>query len=190
MRQSIRQRIRKLLGVLTALLAVVGALLVLATLIGLLLPRGHRLTRSAVLPATPGEVWRLVGDLAAYPGWVPRVEKMERLPAAPGRVLWQETNAYGRQTWEEVERVPGRRLVLRLANERAPYGGTWTYAVAPAPGGGTRVSVTEDAWVSNPFLRFLSRYLVGCGEAVDLYLEGLENRLKRPPAGAAPRVAG
>jgi polyketide cyclase/dehydrase/lipid transport protein len=173
---------RRLLGALTALFALVGALLVLATLIGLALPRGHRLTRSAVVPGAPGEVWRLVGDLAAYPAWVPRVEKMERLPAAPGRVLWRETNIYGRQTWEEVERVPGRLLVLRLAEERAPYGGTWTYAVAAAPGGGTRVSVTEDAWVSNPFLRFLSRYLVGYGEAVDLYLDGLEDRLKRRTA--------
>jgi len=174
--------VRKLLGALTALLAAVGALLVVSTLIGLALPRGHRLTRSAVVPKAPGEVWRLVGDIAAYPAWVPRVEKMERLAAAPGRVLWRETNVYGRVTWEEVERVPGRLLVLRLADERASYGGTWTYAVAPAPGGGTRVSVTEDGWVSNPFFRFLARYVIGYGDAVDLYLAGLEDRLKRRAA--------
>ena len=187
---------RRLLGALTALFAAVGALLIAATLVGLALPRGHRLTRSAVLPATPGEVWRLVGDLAAYPAWVPRVERMERLAAERGRVLWRETNVYGRVTWEEVERVPGRLLVLRLADEHAPYGGTWTYTLAPAPGGGTRVSVTEDGWVSNPFFRFLARYVFGHGEGVDLYLGGLGDRLKRgerlerPPPSATPRPAG
>jgi uncharacterized protein YndB with AHSA1/START domain len=169
--------VRRLLARLTAVFALVGALLgallVAATLVGLGLSRSHRLTRTAVLARPPAEVWRRVGDLRAYPAWVPRVEKMERLAGPPGRVLWRETNVFGRVTWEEVERVPGRRLALRIADERAPYGGTWTYAVAPAPGGGTRVTVTEDGWVSNPFFRFLARYVIGYGESVDLYLRAL-----------------
>lgn len=180
---------RKLLGVVRAVLGLaaplVGALLVVTTLVGAALPRSHRLTRQAVYPHPPAAVWAAVGDVAGYPSWVPRVERIDRLSGPGGRVLWRETNVYGQVTYEEVERVPGRRLVLRIADRGVPYGGTWIYALAPARGDGTRVAVTEDGWVSNPFFRFLARFVFGYGEAVDLYLSALGERLAGREAPAA-----
>jgi uncharacterized protein YndB with AHSA1/START domain len=178
--------LRKLRRAVTLLFAAVGALLVLATLVGFALPRAHRLTRSAVYPQPPPAVWAAVADLPAYPAWVPRVERMEQRAGSGGRVLWDETNVYGQVTYEEVERLPGRRLVLRMADEGVPYGGTWTYELARARGGGTRVSITEDAWVSNPFFRFLARVVIGLDEEEDLFLEALGDRLADGPT---PRAA-
>ena len=55
---------RKLLATLTRIAAVVGALLVVATLVGLALPRAHRLTRTQVYPHPPSAVWAAVGPEA------------------------------------------------------------------------------------------------------------------------------
>jgi hypothetical protein len=55
------------------------------------------------------------------------------------------------------------------------FGGTWTYELA-SDGTGTRISVTEAGWISNPIFRFMSRFLFGYYGSLDKYLKALGSR--------------
>lgn len=76
---------------------------------------------------------------------------------------------------EVVEDDPPRRLVGRIVDTGAPFGGSWTYQVTPVDGG-SRVSVTEDGWVSNPIFRFMARFVFGYHSTLDSYLRALGRR--------------
>ena len=57
-----------------------------------------------------------------------------------------------------AEKCPG--LVTRIADRSLPFGGTWTYVLAP-DGNGTRLTITEHGEVYNPIFRFVSRFIIG-----------------------------
>ncbi len=70
---------------------------------------------------------------------------------------------------------PPRRLVTRIATEgKAPFGGTWTYDIIPE-GSGSRLTITEDGWVGNPFFRVISR-IMGYHGTIDSYLRAVAKR--------------
>jgi hypothetical protein len=56
---------------------------------------------------------------------------------------------------------PQQVLVTRIADETLPFGGTWTWQLEAMPGGGTRVTTTEDGFVKPALFRFLSRFVFG-----------------------------
>jgi hypothetical protein len=77
--------------------------------------------------------------------------------------------------YEEVEADPPRRLVARIADPSLPYGGSWTYVVAPERDG-SRVTITEDGVVRNPIFRFVSRFVLGHHATQDAFLRALGRR--------------
>ncbi len=88
---------------------------------------------------------------------------------------WVEHGADGTIPYEVVERRPGERLVTQIADDDLPFGGTWSFELADAPGG-TRVRITEDGEVYNRFFRFMSRYVLGHTAGVERYLADLSAR--------------
>ncbi|HZD05714.1 MAG TPA: hypothetical protein VE173_12380, partial [Longimicrobiales bacterium] len=68
-----------------------------------------------------------------------------------------------------------------IADEGLPFGGTWTYVLEP-DAGGTRVTLTEDGEIYNPFFRFMARFVFGYDGTMRSYLDGLEARM----GGAQP----
>jgi hypothetical protein len=70
---------------------------------------------------------------------------------------------------------PPRLLVARIADPDLPFGGTWTYDIAPA-GGGSRVTITEDGEIYNPLFRFVARFILGYEGTIASYLAALEKR--------------
>lgn len=82
-------------------LAVLAALIVLAVIIGAMLPKAHTATRSAVVPKAPADVYAFALARANDP------------------------------QYEIVENQPQRRLVTRIADKSLPYGGSWTIDLAP-----------------------------------------------------------
>ncbi len=64
------------------------------------------------------------------------------------------------------------RLVTRIADERLPYGGTWTYEVEE-DAGGSRVTITEDGEIYNPIFRVVSRFFLGYHATQRSYLRAL-----------------
>jgi uncharacterized protein YndB with AHSA1/START domain len=150
------------------------ALGALVALIGARLPRGHMAASAVTLGQPPESVWKVIRDLGGVTGWWPEMAQVERLPDKDGREMWRQRMKNGfDMPLVVVEDHPPSRLVTRLdVPPNAPFGGTWTYDVAPAAGG-TRVRITENGEINNVFFRFMSRFIFGYHGSQDGYLRRL-----------------
>jgi uncharacterized protein YndB with AHSA1/START domain len=157
---------------LLVVLAAVAGVVLLVVVVGMLLPREHTARSHATINAPPDSVWRALTDVAAFPTWRDDVSRVETLPSASGRRTWREIGKHDAITLEESTAEPPRRLVLRIADPTLPFGGSWTYDVAP-DGAGSRVTITEDGVVHNPVFRFMSRFVFGHHATQEAYLRAL-----------------
>ena len=159
---------------IVAAIAIAGALVVI---IGYSLPKGHSATRDARVALPPDAAYSLLIDVDKYPSWRPGVKALTRQPDRDGRPAWTE-DVSGMKIplhFEKMERPS--LLVARIADPSLPFGGTWTYRIAPAPGG-SLVTITEDGEVYNPFFRFMSRFVFGHTATLDEFVKNLEARAK------------
>ena len=157
-------------------LAVLAGLVALMALIGLLLPRDHVAARAASFKQPPAELFAVIRDFAAAAAWRGDVERVELLEPVAGRVRYRETGKQGKVTYELMEEDAPRRMVVRIADEDLPYGGTWTFELAPRDGG-TELAITERGFVTNPLFRFLSHFVFSASASIDGYLKALGKKL-------------
>jgi uncharacterized protein YndB with AHSA1/START domain len=171
------------------ILWIIGGLVALGLVIyviGLLLPQSHVASASARFAAKPDALWASLTDVAAFPQWRRDVTRVEILPDENGQRGWREYGRQGTVTYRVVESVPPQRLVSRIADERLPYGGTWTYELAPA-GDGTRLTITERGEIYNPVFRFVARFVMGHTATMNGVLRALGARHgERVTPGATP----
>jgi uncharacterized protein YndB with AHSA1/START domain len=162
--------------VVVALVALIGIVLV----IGSALPRQHSATSSITLRKSPEQVWAVIRDLGALQGTWKELKSARRLPDEAGREIWEQ-NAGGFPLRLVVEEAtPPTRLVTRIdAPPDAAFGGTWTYQLESA-GAETRVTLTEDGYVSNPMFRVLMYAMGGVHRTADGYLRALGAKLGEP----------
>ena len=177
---------RTLVIVLTALLAVV-----LVPLVGgFMLPQAHVATRSADFRVSPDSLWQVITRVSDYPYWRTGITDVEVLVIRDRLPRWIEHSSDGRVTYEAIEGERGRRLVVRMESEGMPYGGSWTYVLAPTVDGGTTLSIAENGEVYNPIFRFLARFVIGHTATLDQFLGDLAKWLAagtKPPADAGGR---
>jgi len=156
------------------LLLIVGGLVLLVGLvaaIGAMLPRDHHATRKARYHAAPDALFAV---LMGPPDWRTGVKSFGVLPEQDGHKRWWEQDAHGQKiTYELVETKPAERLVTRLADRGLPFGGTWTFEISPAPGGGSEVRITEDGQVYNVIFRAMARLVFGYTSSIEGYLRDL-----------------
>src|SRR5689334_1632248 len=157
--------------VLYVVAALVGLVVGMA-LIGLALPRGHVVSRTATLARPREAVWRALTDLDAQPGWRRGLAKLERL----GGTQFREHTSHGAILYEVVEERAPERRVTRIADDTLPFGGRWIYELEPA-GEGTKLTITEDGFVKNPVLRFLSKTVFSTTATIEKFLKDLEAHL-------------
>jgi hypothetical protein len=143
------------------LLAVVGGVagLILAlVLIGMLLPKEHTATRTAVYPRSAEEVWRVVADFRAYPSWRQELQRIDVVEEA-GQLVWKEIPRKGGTilTLQLVESEPPRRRVTKIADAKLPFGGHWVFELRPVPAG-CSLTITENGEIYNPLFRVMSRF--------------------------------
>jgi uncharacterized protein YndB with AHSA1/START domain len=154
----------------------IAGLLVLAILvvcvIGYMLPQSHVASASARFAAAPDSIWVSLTDVPAFPKWRPGVSRVELLSDDNGQRGWRELGKHDAVTYRVVESVPARRLVTRIADQNLPYGGSWTYELAP-DGSGTRLTITERGEVYNPIFRFVSRFIMGYTATMEGMLRAL-----------------
>jgi uncharacterized protein YndB with AHSA1/START domain len=161
--------------VLIVLGGIVG-LIALMALIGAFVSRDHRATSTVMLQQPPDRVWKVVRDLGNITAWWPAMEKTERLPDRDGHEVWRQKMSGFDVPIIVLESSPPRRLVTQIdPTAGGAFGGTWTYELA-SDGTGTRISVTEAGWISNPIFRFMSRFLFGYYGSLDKYLKALGSR--------------
>ncbi len=156
------------------LLWIAAALAAAASLpagIGAMLPRRHRAARRARFQASPGALYAV---LAGPPDWRTGVKGYGELPEANGRRRWWEEDSHGQKAvYELVEAQPGKRLQTRLAQPGLPFGGAWTFDIAPVAGGGAELRITEDGEIDNVWFRFLARFVFGYHGGIELCLRDL-----------------
>ncbi len=158
---------------LVVVLALAGVL-VLIIVIGALLPRKHTVSRTVSLRQPAETVWSLI---SGPPTWRPDVRNYEELPAHDGHRMWHETDKSGQTiTYEAIESEAPRRLVVRIADPKLPFGGTWTYDITPS-GQSCSLTITEDGEVYNPLFRFVSRFIMGQTATLDAYIKALNTKL-------------
>jgi hypothetical protein len=160
-----------------------GVLILLAgamAAVGAMLARAHYATRKARYGVAPDALYAV---LAGPPGWRSGVTRYGELPDEDGRKRWWEEDTHRRKiAYELVEAKPAGRLVTRIVQPGLPFGGTWTFEIAPVPGGGAELRIHEDGEIYNPIFRFMARFLFGYTGAIETYLRDLGAKLGEPVA--------
>src|SRR5215471_1560698 len=129
---------------------VVIVLIVLMAVIGAMVPRDHVAGSSITLHQPPDSVWRVVRDQDKVPEWWPAMRTSVHRVGADGRDRWDQTLSGNTMTFVIEKEEPPRRLVTAIEGAPgAPFGGTWTFEIAPETSG-SRVTVTERGWIANP----------------------------------------
>jgi uncharacterized protein YndB with AHSA1/START domain len=158
-------------------LAVLVAVVVIVIVVGALLPKAHRASRSAKIHTSPELVWATIAGYSKFPEWRKTVARVESLPPVDGKPSWREFDAHGGSIpFVIVESSAPQRMVTRIADPKLPFGGTWTYEISPAADGGSVIRITEDGEVYNPLFRFVSRFVMGYTATIDAYLRALGSK--------------
>jgi hypothetical protein len=162
---------------LIVVIALVGLAAILA-LIGMMLPKGHRASRTATLAAAPPIVFGVITDFARAPEWRRDISRIEIVPDdGHGRVV-REHGRQGVVPYRVEVFEPTSRLVMRIDDSSLPYGGSWTYELRP-DGAGTAITITEDGEVYNPIFRFVHKMFLSPYASMDGYLEDLRARVTK-----------
>jgi hypothetical protein len=138
-----------LIWTVVALIAAVG----IVASIGFFLPVAHEASRSAEFNHPPEAVFELIADPATYGGW------------------WQEADV----KTAVIENAPPLRLVTKIVDE-TQFGGTWTFEVAPTPGG-SRLTITERGEIYNLVFRALAKYAFGYTGTMESFLSAAKKKL-------------
>jgi uncharacterized protein YndB with AHSA1/START domain len=149
-------------------------------LVGWLLPKAHTVTREARFRQPPEAIWKAITDIDAMPAWRQGLKSVKHLPGQNGLPAWVETLDSGTIPLETVVSQPPAMLVVRIADPKLPFGGTWTYEIAPIPEGSS-LRIREDGEVYNPLFRFLSRFVFGQSATIETYLKSLAKKFGEPP---------
>jgi hypothetical protein len=165
--------------VLWVLLGLVG-LVIVVTLSGWLLPRDHVATRIGRYRQPPEAIWAAITDVDAMPSWREGLKSIQHLPDRNGLPAHVEATNSGRIPYETVEMTPPQKLVTRIADPKLPFGGTWTFEIAPVSDGAT-LRITERGYVTNPFFRFMSRTVFSQTATMESYLRSLAKKFGEEP---------
>lgn len=160
--------------VLWIFIVLVGILILIA-LVGWLLPKAHTVTREARFRESPEVIWKTITDIEAMPSWRQGLKSVKHLPDRDGLPAWVETSDSGTIPFETVLSQPPAKLMVRIADPKLPFGGTWTYEITPAPGG-SALRIREDGEVYNPVFRFLARFVFGYTGTIDAYLKSVSRK--------------
>jgi Polyketide cyclase / dehydrase and lipid transport len=159
---------------------VLAGILILITLTGYLLPKEHTVTREARFHQPAEVIWKTMTDIGAMPAWRQGLKSVQRLPDENGLPAWVETTGSGSIPFETVVSQPPSKLVVRIADPKLPFGGTWTYEITSLPSG-TNLRIREDGEIYNPLFRFLSRFVFGYTGTIETYLKSMAKKFGEQP---------
>jgi uncharacterized protein YndB with AHSA1/START domain len=171
----------RLIGLIAGLVFVVVLIVVV---VGALLPKGHVASRRARFSAPPDRVFAIISDVGGTAAWRRDISKIELLPSDDGKPMFREHGGHDAITYRVEAIEPPRLMRVRIADPNLPFGGTWSYALAPREGegggagaGGTELTITERGEVYNPVFRFMSRFVFSQTATIDAYLRALGTKL-------------
>lgn len=161
-----------IIWIVVVLVAAVGVV----AIVGWLLPVEHEASRSAHFNQPPEKVYASVSDVAGYASWFEGVSRIEMLDSANGRTRFREHTNSGPIVMEVAEAHAPSRFVTAIADPDQPFGGTWTFEIAPEQNG-SRLTITERGEVYNPIFRFMAKFVFGYTSTMESYLASLARKL-------------
>ena len=142
-----------------------------------LLPLQHTVRLTRDFPASPERVFSVITAFTELPKWRSGMKSVT-YDATRRRVV--ETNSMGVLPYLIQKQEGPHLLVTRIdGGQELGFGGTWTYGIEPAPGGGTRLTITEEGEVPNLMFRWMARYVFGHERTLRTYLDDLGRYLLR-----------
>lgn len=166
-----------MLKVVLIVVGIIVGLVLLLVMIGAMLPRNHVARSTITLKQRPDTVWMVLRDFESYATWWPTVKSIERLPDRSGHEVWVQRDKRNQaMPLEVVESEPPNRLVTKIADDKLPFGGTWTYEIAEVPGGSS-LTITEAGEIYNPVFRVMARLFFGYHATMDSYLKAVGAQL-------------
>jgi uncharacterized protein YndB with AHSA1/START domain len=145
-------------------------------IVGSLVPRDHVARMTIDLSSPPDRVWGFISDVGQTKAWRSDISKVVITPNPGGPLRFTETTSNGDVPFELVSQDPPRRQVVRVIDDDQPFGGTWTWELAPTPAG-TRLTLTEAGFVKNAFFRALGLIFFSPYDTLNGYLKSLAKAL-------------
>jgi uncharacterized protein YndB with AHSA1/START domain len=172
---------------LVILLVIVIGVPLIAYGVGLFVPRDHVASMTIDFEkASTAQVWKLITDFGNTPKWRSDVTGVRVSAQADGKTRFTESTSQGDVEFEVLEQSPGKQVV-KVVDDNQPFGGTWTWLVAPRPGGGTSVRITEVGFIKNPIFRTMGIIFFSPTDTMDGYLRSLAKALGE---NAEPKISG
>jgi uncharacterized protein YndB with AHSA1/START domain len=169
---------KTILFVVLGLVAVLALTALVFYVAGSLMPREHKSVVAVDLRAPRAVVWAAITNYAAMPQWWPAVKSVRTEKLSDGTELTWNTDAHHHEVpFLTGESRVNEKLVRVIAKDDLPFGGTWTYELADAPDGGTRLTLTEDGVINPPIFRAVATWFIGLDSNQDDHLEHLEKHL-------------
>jgi hypothetical protein len=156
------------------LLALVVAAAILLWL-GARLPLRHRAIASMHLRQTPEVVYDAIADVVNAGRWRKDLKSIELLPPQNGQPRYRENSSNGAITYRIEAAKRPQRFVTRIDDATLPFGGSWTFAIAP-DANGSRIEIAEDGEIRIPAFRFFAHYVFGYYRTLDAYLAALAEK--------------
>ncbi len=164
-------------------LRVAGLLLFVFTLVfsvGVLVPKEHVASVRAVYAAERDAVWDKVANMESWPEWHAEIDGMQRQPDRDGKPYWLMQSSWGDMPQIVDEVAPAARMVTIIPEDAdIGYSGSWTWEVEEGEEG-TVVTITERGRVTNPLMRFVSRYVMGYHSSLRTFHEQLGGQVGMP----------
>jgi hypothetical protein len=134
---------------------------------------------AAHIDAAPAEVWTVLADATAWPGWDSGVESVQGGGLALGQTLTIRSKAApGRSFPVRVEALdPPRRAQLCGGMPLGLFRGVRTFTVDASAGGGSSFLVREE--YTGPLLALIWRSMPDLGPSFDQFAAGLKARVER-----------
>ncbi len=169
---------KTLLLIALGLIGVLAVTVLVLYVAGLCLPREHRTQITVTLQASRATVWAALTDYAAMPQWWPAVKSVRLEKRPDGTELTWNADRHGREIpFRTVESRTNEKLVRAIAQDDLPFGGTWTYELADAGPGATRLTLTEDGFINPPVFRAMARWFFGLDSTMKDFLVHFESRV-------------
>lgn len=84
--------------------------------------------------------------------------------------------------WKTTPTRIAVRIAGRFPDGGLPFGGTWTFEIAPAATGGSDLRVREDGEIYNVIFRFMARFFFGYTASIEGYLRDLGTKFHQSVA--------
>jgi hypothetical protein len=170
-------RVLRFLGWLSVVIVVAIAA---AAVMGSRLPVEHTASVTDTVPASQQRVWQMITDVAAQPRWRTALKAVTLLAPEGNAPCWAEIQSSMTMPLCADVREEPTRQVVRIADPKLPFGGTWTYVLEPAGADSTKVTITEHGTTGPAMWRFVGHYFMGEDGSIKQYLSDLKRAAAQP----------